>query len=231
MINSNLRKRLSILCLCLVSLVFLSSCKDDGVTPASQNASVSLMSSNNGVQDNSVIIIESAKVLMEKVELQNNAELTTIVSGPFVVEINLLGTVNVIGLGGVLPGTYDRVNFKIHKHNPNEPIIDPDFGTGGEVGFSAVITGSYNGVGFVYKSPKTCIQNVAINPPLVVTESSGSEIVVNVTLVCDPSGWFVKNGQILDPMNPENQNDIDNNIKDSFLKAFRDNDRNGVPDS
>ena len=43
----------------------------------------------------------------------------------------------------------------------------------------------------------------------------------------------MKNGAFLDPKDPANSNDIDNNIKDNInhnFKAFRDNDRNGIPD-
>jgi hypothetical protein len=229
MLKMNLKKgRLVVLIFCSIGLAFLSSCKESGVNTSNQNASVSLKAQNSGSQDNTVMIIESAKVLLEKVELQNSNDLVTINYGPFVVSINLLGTLNEIALAVVPPGTYDRVNFKIHKHNPNEPILDPDFGTSG-VGYSAVIAGTYNGESFVYKSPKTAIQHVVIDPPIFIPE--GIEFPVNVTLVVDPARWFVKNGEILDPRNPANENDIDNNIKDSFLKAFKDNDKNGVADS
>jgi len=229
MMKMNLKNRaLVLLIVCVTGLAFLSSCKESGVNSANQNGSISLVAQNIGGQDNSVIIIESAKVLLEKVQLQNSSESVTVNQGPYVVQINLLGTLNEIALAPLPPGTYDRVNFKIHKHNPNEPVLDPDFGTEG-VGFSAVIAGTYNGESFVYKSPKTAVQHVVIDPPLFIPE--GIEFPVNVTLVCDPARWFVKNGEILDPRDPDNQNDIDNNIKDSFLKAFKDNDKNGVADN
>ena len=52
-------------------------------------------------------------------------------------------------------------------------------------------------------------------------------------MVVRPYIWFLKNGAYLDPRDPANSNDIDNNIKDNIknnFKAFKDDDRNGLPD-
>jgi hypothetical protein len=53
---------------------------------------------------------------------------------------------------------------------------------------------------------------------------------VNVTMTVDPSMWFQSNGQPLDPSNAGNAQTIDNNIRASFERIFKDNDRNGRPD-
>lgn len=50
----------------------------------------------------------------------------------------------------------------------------------------------------------------------------------NVTLSVDVNSWFFKGDIILNPTVADNFNDIDNNIKDSFKKAFKDNNRDGV---
>jgi hypothetical protein len=52
-------------------------------------------------------------------------------------------------------------------------------------------------------------------------------------MIVRPYIWFIKDGAYLDPNNPANSNDIDNNIKNNInhnFKAFKDDDRNGVPD-
>jgi hypothetical protein len=52
-------------------------------------------------------------------------------------------------------------------------------------------------------------------------------------MIVRPYIWFIKNDVYLDPRDPANSNDIDNNIKDNIknnFKAFKDNDRNGIPD-
>ena len=55
----------------------------------------------------------------------------------------------------------------------------------------------------------------------------------NITLQVKPYIWFIKNGLYLDPGDPANESDIDNNIKDNInnnFKCFVVNDRNGLPD-
>jgi hypothetical protein len=109
MMKMNLKNRaLVLLIVCVAGLAFLSSCKESGVSSSNQNASVSLKTLNSGSQDNSVIIIESAKVLLERVQLQSSSESITVNQGPYVVYINLLGTLNEIALAPLPPGTYDR---------------------------------------------------------------------------------------------------------------------------
>ena len=57
-----------------------------------------------------------------------------------------------------------------------------------------------------------------------------NDVKTNVTLSVDVNSWFYKGTVVLDPNNTANKNDIDNNIKDSFLKAFRDNNKDGIAD-
>jgi len=48
-----------------------------------------------------------------------------------------------------------------------------------------------------------------------------------------PYIWFLKNGDYLDPRIPANANDINSNIQNALnnsFTAFKDNDRNGIPD-
>jgi hypothetical protein len=52
-------------------------------------------------------------------------------------------------------------------------------------------------------------------------------------MIVKPYIWFIKNGLYLDPRDTANSNDIDNNIKDNInnnFKAFKDDDKNGLPD-
>ena len=51
-----------------------------------------------------------------------------------------------------------------------------------------------------------------------------------MTITVEPLSWFIKNGTVLNPNDEANENDIDNNIKDSFNKAFRDNNHDGIGD-
>ena len=125
-------------------------------------------------------------------------------------------------------GDYDKVKFEIHKLNDNEALPDPEFADSNGR-YSVIVKGRYLGNQFVYKSSKSAHQ--ILNFPVNVSVSSASKSYV--TLLVKPYIWFLNNGVYLDPSNPANSNDIDNNIKNNFkncLKAFKDGDRNGVPD-
>lgn len=219
----------------LVMLLFFNSCKDNTVTNGSSQASVSLVANNTPTDASaSVVLVDSAKFLIETVRLHRTNDSSTIKVGPFKVYLNLHGILTDFGIANVPPGTYDRVSFKFHKFTPGEqlPSNDSDFvGPNGGVGYSAIIGGTFDGLSFVYRSPKTAHQFITISPPLIVPENSTTSAVFNVTISCQWTTWFVKNGMTLDPRDPANQNDIDNNIKDSFNKAFRDLDKNGIPDT
>lgn len=66
---------------------------------------------------------------------------------------------------------------------------------------------------------------------LVVT----SEGKTNVTLQVKPYIWFINQstGTYMDPRDPSNSSEIDNNIENNIkhnFRCFKDNDRNGIPD-
>jgi hypothetical protein len=94
-------------------------------------------------------------------------------------------------------------------------------------GASFIITGTFNDTAFTYKSKKSVEQESTLNPPIVISDSLKD---VNVTLLVNPSGWFKKGGNFLDPRNEANRSDIDNNIKSSFKKAVKDDDHDGHED-
>ena len=52
----------------------------------------------------------------------------------------------------------------------------------------------------------------------------------NITVLVNPSLWFMNGGNILDPSNSGNENIIDDNIKNSFKRGFRDDNKDGRPD-
>lgn len=206
--------------------LLLTSCKDAVNSLGNPQVSVSLKS-DDFADNSATIVLDSAKGLLEMVRIQgtNTADIK---AGPFVMRLMLDGSMSMMGVNAVTGGTYNKVSFKFHKHNPGEPVLDPDFVGTGTVGYSFVIAGKYNDTPFVYKSPKTAIAEVTVDPASYVNPTSVT--VYNITLVVNPTGWFVKNGILMDPRDPVNENDIDNNIKDSFKKAFKDDDVNGIPD-
>jgi hypothetical protein len=89
-----------------------------------------------------------------------------------------------------------------------------------------VVKGTIDGNSFVYKSKKSAHQHIRFEPPLEVIDNTNT----NLTITVDPNTWFYKDGMFLDPNDPANENDIDNNIKDSFNRCFKDNDHDGDDD-
>jgi hypothetical protein len=229
----NKSKFFSLFLIFTLTYFFYSCNQNSPVTTSNPNASVSGMADLTGPPfSNTTLQINNAKFLIEfiKLETARGHDDGDIKEGPFVVDINLAGTVTVIALNNLPPGTYREVHFKIHKHTPNETVIDPDFGTTG-VGYSAIISGVYLGVPFTYRSSITVSEEIDIDPALIVVGTTTiPSVVPNVTLTVNPKLWFRdSSGQLIDPTNEANIQMIDDNIRDSFRQAFEDDDHNGHP--
>lgn len=216
-------------------LFTLSSCNNNsgtmGVQDPKQNASVSMLASNTGsVSGNGTLVITSAKFLVEwiKFEAEGNEE-SEFKEGPFEVFINLDGSVSLIAINNLPSKTFNEIRLKIHKFTPGENVIDPDFeGPNGGPGFSGIITGTFNGVPFTFRTAITSVEQVEISPPIVITVAASTT--TNVTLMVNPKMWFLDGGVVLNPIDPNNQHEIDESIRTSFVKAFEDDDHDGIPD-
>ncbi len=155
---------------------------------------------------------------------------------PLVLELNIAGSVQDVG-GLTAPfGTYNRLEFDIHRAEANDTTamsadqrvkIRPFF-----VGdkYSIIIEGTYNDgtsqKSFVYKSKINMKQKIDLAQPLEVTESNST---VNATMLISSYNWFRDNGSILDPTDSKNESKIDNNIRNS-IKAVKDKNKDGIAD-
>lgn len=228
------KNKISLLILAVViSAAGLFGCNEaTTVVPPSDNLSFSGMSSMDTVGDaQNILILDTVKILIKdiKVEYANSSEdSANFKVGPFVLFLNLSSNINVISSAIIPAGDYKKIKFEIHKLNDNETPPDPEFADiNGR--YSVIIKGWYLGNYFIYKSTKSAHQKLQFpnNIPISVAAMS------NITLVVKPYIWFIKNGTWLNPMDPANSNNIDNNIKDNInhnFKAFKDNDKNGLPD-
>ena len=231
---SNVKARFTILLLVLVTGSFfsLAGCNNNPVTTGStgttaeDNISLSVQSSDN-MTDNAGIEITEAKGLLTEIEVEANNVSKQVKAGPIVVQLNVAG-INQVMTSGVIPtGSYSKVKFQLHKPEDTETIPDPEFrdGSSGNQRYSFIIKGKYNGVSFVYKSRKTINIVMDLTTPLNLTSKS------NLTVLFDKIKWFQNSGgSTIDPSSSSNENEIDDNIKNSFRKAFKDDDRNGVED-
>lgn len=174
--------------------------------------------------------LDTVKILIRdiKIKSKSGSDSSSIKVGPFVVKLNLTGNTTDFAVSNIPPNSYERIKFEIHKIEASEPAPDPEFrdGTDESLRYSVIVKGKYNMVPFVYKSRKSAKQDLKLENPIIVDENG----VANLTITVDPFTWFADGTNTLDPTNPANENDIDNKIKESFKKAFRDNNHDGNED-
>lgn len=222
-----------ILTLILLVSLLVTSCKDDPVTPVGNNVSVSYYTDyaafNKSQAD--TLIIDSVKILVKSIKLKPamGNDSTDIKVGPFVVNLTGNNTLHTVASNSIPAGLYDRVRFKIHKPEANESFVDTAFfnGTAENQRFSVIVKGRFNGVNFVYRSKKSADQAVVFQPAVSIG-ATGDE---NLTLLVNPYAWFKSTSGWLNPDLIENENDIDNNIKSSFFRAYKDNNKDGRADN
>lgn len=217
----------------LFSAAGFYSCGDSTVTPVkADNVSFSGMSSVDSIGDfQNTLVLDTVKILVKdiKLELANSSEDSSDFKvGPFVLFSDFTSGITTLSSAIIPAGTYKKIKFEVHKLEDAEAVPDPEFADiNGR--YSVIIKGTYLGVYFVYKSTKSAHQKLEFPNTVPITASG----LTNITMVVKPYIWFIKNGVYMNPFDPANSNDIDNNIKDNIknnFKAFKDDDKNGSPD-
>lgn len=228
-----LSARFTILLLTITgSLMLLSGCSNNPVTTSTtgtgtgneDNISLSVQSADN-IGDNAGLEITEAKGLLTEIEVESDSASRRVKAGPIVVNLDVAG-LNKVMASGIIPiGTYRKIKFQLHKPEDNETIPDPEFrdGSSGNQRYSFIIKGRYNGTSFVYKSRKT------VNIVMALTSALNLIAKSNLTILFDKTKWFQNGSATIDPSSGSDDL-IDDNIKNSFRKAFKDDDKNGVPD-
>ena len=211
--------RLFAILLSFIPLTFYTGCDTTETTDANVSVIFTLSSLTHKISDDN-IQLDAIKILFRDIRIKNQSgnEEMNIKAGPFVVYLNLIGKTTDFAVGNVPPGNYDRIRFRIHTLEDSEVPPDPEFKEG-KLRYSVIVKGKYNSVPFVYKSKKSVHQDLKLEIPVQVEVNSTT----NLTIIVDPLSWFYKDGVLLDPNDPSNENDINNNIMYSFKKCFRDN--------
>lgn len=214
-----------------ISVSLFKSCNDSANDPQPwDNITVSL-AIDKGLNKigNDTIVLDTVKILLKDIKFrQATGDSSNVKVGSVVVKLNLNGTPTEFAAGNVIAGNYSKIKFRLHKPEDADVISDPEFkaGSSGDLRYSVIVKGKFNGVPFIYKSTKTATQEVNLKNSINLT----NDVKTNVTLSVNVNSWFYKGTVVLDPNNTVNKNDIDNNIKDSFLKAFRDSNKDGIAD-
>jgi len=185
-------------------------------------------------------VVNSVEIVLQEIELNrvggapcdgtSNDTCEELKAGPVLLDLPL-------GLGAsrqfvvtVDVGTFDKVEFKIHKPESSNDAgfisQHPNFD-----GVSIRMTGTYNGTAFTYTSDLDVEQEADLVPPISVTEGAGA----NLTLFVDLTSWFLNQAAdgLIDPetANPGGaaEGEVKSNIESSF-HAFEDNDHDGHDD-
>jgi len=190
----------------------------------------------------STLVIESAELVIRELEFERvetagcDSELDDdsceeLEVGPFLLQLPLDGSVSTEITAQVEPGTYDEIEFEIHKADDDDPA-DQDFldRNPNFTGISIRVTGTFDGESFLYTSSIDEEREIELVEPLVVTPESGP---TGVTLTLDVSTWFMNSiGMLIDPRTANdgepNESVVTANIENS-IEGYRDDDHDGVP--
>ena len=160
--------------------------------------------------------LSEVKILIEELELESTTDQDSLdfEADDLIVNLPLDGSDFVLTSSSVPEGIYDEFEMEIEQPDDNS-VNDPDFYNENESdeGYSIIIKGVHNGESFTYRSEEDFELELELNPPLEVLDDATPSIAINV----DPFSWFKdEEGNDLDPTNPENIEQIDENIEKSF---------------
>jgi len=214
----------------LISGILLMSCKEDSTAPAITGGSLSLKSEYTTVvlaKTSGASVVDSIKITRARfcirdVKFKNAAEDSiNFKSAPFVLDLNLTGAAQTVGVAEVKLGTYKRIEFDVHRlERPDiaglaDTVQFGDFLK--DEHYSVIISGTmYIGgkdSAFTYRSKIDAQQKIDLVPNLVVSEQANS---VSTTLQISSANWFKFNNQLLDPTDKNNEGKIDEAIKVSI---------------
>ncbi len=207
----------------LVGTLIMMSC-DTTNSGTNENASVQLQMlvntgnimpkqiENSGQLEG--IVIEEVKLFIEEMELESiqNDSLDFEIEN-FIVNLPLDGSPLFLTEQDIPAGIYDEFELEIEKPDDIDvQVNDPDFRD--ETGsYSVVVKGLFNDEEFRFRSTEDFEIDIDINPPFEIGEGENSVMVISV----DVSSWFKgSNGEDLDPKDPMNTEQINNNIETSF---------------
>lgn len=165
-------------------------------------------------QETSGVTIEEVKFFIEEMELESvqNDSLDFEVEN-FIVNLPLDGSPLVKAEIEIPVGLYDEFELEIEKPDDADvEVTDPDFRD--ETGsYSVVVKGLYNGEAFTFRFSEDFEIDVDLSPPLELTESGNSVLVISI----DVNSWFKgADGIDLDPNDADNTEQINENIELSF---------------
>src|SRR5216683_457052 len=152
-------------------------------------------------------------------------------AGPVLVDLPL-GGIERTFTADVPAGSFEALEFQIHKLSGDGDVADQDFLKAHPdfAGISIRVKGTFDGADFTYTSDLDVEQELKFEPPVVVEAGKPASVTIKVDL----DGWFRNGvGTLVNPATAatgaENENLVHDNIVRSF-HAFQDNDEDGMDD-
>lgn len=243
----------TIILLVLISLVIIS-CESNPTMSEPENGSIyfssylsqtTVMAKSGSVKSSGINAVDSiqitrARFLIRNVKFKTVAEDSNeFKSAPTVVDLNLDGIVNTVSVSNVPFDVYDRIEFRVHRLDPDDPRDKPyvnetqfsDFMTSERL--SIIIEGTVyesgmNSKQFLFESRINEKQKHFLAPSITVSLENPN---VNVTMFVNLANWFNdSNGNLLNPTDQSNENEIEDNLKNS-IEFIKDNNRDGIEDN
>lgn len=167
------------------------------------------------------VTLTSVKMLVEELELESvEDDSTDFEIENQVVELPLDGSPYQLSTQNIASGMYDEFEMEIEGLDDDDNVNDPDF-TEGSDETSIVIKGTYDGQNFTFKSEEDFEFEFEFNPPIQIDENTNN---VDINLMINIDTWFIDgSGNELDPTDPNDREQIEENIENSF-EADKDED-------
>jgi len=230
-------KKLNLLIVLLA--IIIVACEQDPVSSESSQTRLTLsaqyvtsvtgkqsMGTHINGQAVDAITITRARFLIRNVKLRSVLEDSMeFVSDPYIIDLNLDGQSNTIAVKDVPSNTYDRIDFRIHRLDDDNPrdlayFQHPDFQDFvADNRYSMIIEGTVEdgtspSEAFVFRSRDNEKQRHFFNPALVVDESTSQ---ITVVFEINGTNWFVgEDGSLLDPRDESVENEISDNLEESI---------------
>ena len=189
------------------------------------------------VTGSDTLILTRVQLVLRQIELkrsdtvdcgsQSGSGCEEIELGPSLVDLPLTTGVAQAFAVELPVGTYDRIDFEVHKVGSDSADLAFLDQHPGFEDVSIRVEGTFNGTAFVFLSDVNEEQEFTLAPALVVSETASR----NVTIFVAVDGWFRRgDGTVLDPATANkggpNEALVSSNIQESF-DAFEDSDRDG----
>lgn len=224
---------------------------DKSTDPTTTTATLSLVSAYTAQQfpagvakKSGTLAVDSVKItrarfVIKNIKFKSIVDSLNFKSDPVLVALNLTGSLQDVSAREVPFGTYRRIEFDVHRIDSADvaslPTADralfADFLVGQR--YSVIVEGTVYKTGlaaqsFTYRSKIDAQQKIDLSPQLVVSETSPTG---NATMLISSFNWFKnQTGVLVDPIDPNSEGVIDENLKNS-IRVFKDNNKRGIKDS